>query len=226
MNRLRRPVLIAILLTGIVMALWPAGEQVYGWWNQRALQAAWHDIANDATSSRTVKEVALSSTAGNIQHSTVASLTHKKPAKQAHAKAPSIPKPRTWVPTKISIPDINLDAVVVQGIEPAMLRQGPGHDPASALPGEKGNCVIAAHRNAYGWWFYGLSKLELDSLVRLKTPRETLTYRVVLTRVVKEDDLSVLQQTEYPRLTLYTCTLPKSDQRVVVVAHLVARQPS
>jgi LPXTG-site transpeptidase (sortase) family protein len=208
------------------MALWPAGEQVYGWWNQRALQAAWQDIANDATSSRTAKEVALSSTAGNIHHSTVASLTHKKPAERAHAKAPSKSKLRTWMPTKISIPDINLDAVVVQGIGPAMLRQGPGHDPASALPGDKGNCVIAAHRNAYGWWFYGLSKLDLDSLVQLKMPGETLTYRVVLTRVVKEDDLSVLQQTDYPRLTLYTCTLPKSDQRVVVVAHLVARQPS
>ena len=51
-------------------------------------------------------------------------------------------------------------------------------------------------------------------------------YRVALTCVVEEEDLSLVQQTTYLRLTLYTCTLLKSDQRVVVVANLVARQPS
>jgi hypothetical protein len=34
-----------------------------------------------------------------------------------------------WLPTKISIPDINLDAIVVQGIGPEELRQGPGMIP-------------------------------------------------------------------------------------------------
>lgn len=62
--------------------------------------------------------------------------------------------------------------------------------------------------------------------MQLQTPDELLTYRVALNRVVDENDLSLLQPTNSAQLTLYTCTLPKSDQRIVVVADLVARQPS
>ncbi|HEX8234436.1 MAG TPA: class D sortase [Abditibacteriaceae bacterium] len=236
MKRLQRPALIFILIVGVCMALWPAGERVYGWWNQRALQAAWQETISasstavqsgqrqDKASSRPARVVAVSSMASAVHSSKTTSPTYTKSHKQAVIKPLS--KPRAWVPARLSIPDIDLDAIVVQGVGPQMLRKGPGHDPTSVLPGEKGNCVIAAHRNAYGWWFYRLGSLGVDSVIQLQTPQETLTYRVALTRVVREDDLSLLQQTAYPRLTLYTCTLPKSDQRVVVVANLVARRAS
>jgi hypothetical protein len=35
-----------------------------------------------------------------------------------------------WVPVRLIVWQIDLDAVVVQGIDNAALRRGPGHDPA------------------------------------------------------------------------------------------------
>jgi LPXTG-site transpeptidase (sortase) family protein len=226
MKRFQRPILIVILITGIAMALWPAGEHVYGWWNQRALHAAWQDMANAHTLSNASYPQHDGQQGKAGRNDATGAPTSIKLLEGTFRKAAFKPKSRTWAPTKILIPDIHLDVVVVPGITPDKLRQGPGHDPASALPGEKGNCVIAAHRNAYGWWFYRLDRIEVDSVVQLQTPHELLTYRVALNRVVDEDDLSLLQPADSAQLTLYTCTLPKSDQRIVVVADLVARQPS
>ena len=63
-----------------------------------------------------------------------------------------------WPLTKISIPDIDLETYAVQGWDEAALRRGPGHDPASAMPGT-GNCVLAGHRNIYGSYFYNVDQI-------------------------------------------------------------------
>lgn len=68
-----------------------------------------------------------------------------------HHKQPHwLASPAAWPPTPLIIPDLNLDAVVVQGVTPDELRRGPGHDAQSDKPGGR-NCVIAAHRNVGGW---------------------------------------------------------------------------
>jgi LPXTG-site transpeptidase (sortase) family protein len=251
MKRLQRPALFALLFVGLAMALWPAGERVYGWWSQQALHAAWHgaareaqtreDTTNQEQAEKTpVKNVALTPATKPAINSTGTPVKTTKPLAARKAAAGSgkvrngIPgqkkKPaaqsRRWVPMRLRIPDINVDTIVVQGISNAMLRQGPGHDSSSSLPGASGNCIIAAHRNAYGWWFHGLDKLEHGSVIQIETPRELFTYRVILKTIAEETDFSWLQQTPTPRLTLYTCTLPKSAQRVLVAADLETRSPS
>jgi sortase A len=119
------------------------------------------------------------------------------------------------------IPEIGLDTVVLQGWEDDVLRRGPGHAPTTAPPGV-GNCVIAAHRNVYGSWFRRLDELLPDSVIQLKTPRATYTYRVALAYSITDTDTTVLQQPsgadDRPRLTLVTCTLPHSSTRLVTVA--------
>lgn len=149
-------------------------------------------------------------------------------------KAPPSSKQRAgkkhhgWIPTRIIIPRIGLDAEVVQGVSKAALRLGPGHDPYSALPGEWGNCVIAAHRNVGKWWFYKLNKLGSGSIVHLRTPHEIVTYKVAMQRVVSRHASWLIgpprARNAAPRLTLYTCTLPHSDNRIVVVANLIKRK--
>jgi LPXTG-site transpeptidase (sortase) family protein len=68
------------------------------------------------------------------------------------------------------------------------------------------------------------------SLIWLRTPRGTFTYKVALMRVVHETQTAILRhprRTEAaPRLTLYTCTLPKTEKRLVVVANLVRKRSS
>lgn len=114
--------------------------------------------------------------------------------------------------------------MVVQGLDESALRRGPGHDPNSGLPGEAGNCVIAGHRNTYGSWFYRLDELWSGSVIRLKTAKQTFTYTVVEVTTVSDTDTTVLRapddENAPPRLTLITCTLPHTSNRIVAVAEL------
>ena len=119
---------------------------------------------------------------------------------------------------------------MVRGVDDETLRAGPGRDPLSDKPGEKGNCVIAAHRNVHGAPFWYLTKLTANALVLVETARETLIYKVAFARLVPETETSLLERPTNslaaPQLTLYTCTLPKSTDRFIVVASLLERQPA
>ncbi len=129
-----------------------------------------------------------------------------------------------WLPNRILIPSIKLDAIAVRGVGEESLKKGPGRDPDSALPGHSGNCVIAAHRNAYGWWFYNLNELPSGAHIELRTPCGSYIYALTSTRVLPETATWALNPPQdpnaVPRLTLYTCALPHGSHRIVVTAKL------
>ena len=136
-------------------------------------------------------------------------------------------KPKIARPFRLIVPAMGIDIPVVSGIDNDALRLGPGHDPFSALPGASGNCVVASHRNVHGAYFWYLTRVRPGALITLQTPRETFTYRVVSAGVVPESQTDLLDnytpQGAPARLTLYTCTLPVSPRRLVVVAHQISR---
>jgi LPXTG-site transpeptidase (sortase) family protein len=210
-RRAERPILWAALVVALGWTLWPAGEWLYGWSTQRALAAEWRAAQNDH------KEHTSNAPNNGAEKSASAhSLT------SASGRGTSTPIKEKWPPTRLMCSKIGLDAVVVEGVTPKALKWGPGHDPASALPG-RGNCVIAAHRNAYGWWFRRLDSLDSGDIIVLETPESRFIYRVATRQVLNDDDTGVLAQPQVsslPRLTLYSCTLPKSERRVVVTAVL------
>jgi LPXTG-site transpeptidase (sortase) family protein len=150
------------------------------------------------------------------------------PTKVATAKVAATKAAPQWQPAQLVIPDIYIDAPVVRGVSDAALRNGVGHDPLSNLPGQKGNCVIAGHRNVWGAWFWHLPRLKPGSLIYMHLPQKRYTYRVAFTRTVQPHDTSLLEAPKgqaVPRLTLYTCTKPKTENRFVVVANLVSETP-
>ena len=51
--------------------------------------------------------------------------------------------------TRLSIPKINLDAVIMEGTSHKSLTLGPAHLRDSAFPGDPGNSVLAAHRDTF-----------------------------------------------------------------------------
>jgi sortase A len=81
--------------------------------------------------------------------------------------------------TRIVMPALAVDTVVVQGTSPAALRAGAGHYPTSPLPGEVGNVAIAGHRTTYGKPFNELDRLVPDDVIHLVTPLAVHTYRVL-----------------------------------------------
>ena len=155
----------------------------------------------------------------------------------ALSRAVQAPKPRRTVfvgtapamNARLIVPAIYIDAMLVQGLSDEALRLGPGHDPQSDLPGEPGNCVLAAHRNVWGAEFWHLPRLKPGNIVEVRTPHQRLIYRVKWARNIEGTDLSPLQQpgdAGISRLTLYTCTKPRTAARFIVSADLEQRLPS
>ncbi len=128
----------------------------------------------------------------------------------------------------VTIPRIDLDMVVVEGIDTESLKKGPGHYAETAYPWQDGGRVgIAGHRTTYAQPFYDLDKMRQGDPIILAT--EYGTFRYVVTRTVFTDlsgilpsGRSVLEQTERPTLVLTTCN-PKysAAERLIVIADRV-----
>jgi LPXTG-site transpeptidase (sortase) family protein len=199
-------------------------------WNQRQMQNQWQREAaqwRQATAETvTPPAKALKSTSDGALASRKTSSRRQQP-KKPKTNVLRRTRPAAWPPTRLVIPDISLDLITVQGISHRALRRGPGHDPASAWPGERGNCIIAGHRNVWGSPFWRLNELGPGDKIELWTPQERLIYQVSHANTVAETDSSALSYPRHikvaPRLTLYTCTLPKTADRLLVVANLVER---
>jgi LPXTG-site transpeptidase (sortase) family protein len=102
----------------------------------------------------------------------------------------------------LSIPRIQLTAVVLNGSDSQTLRRGPGHLEQTALPGESGNVVIAGHRDSF---FRPLRNIQMGDDIFLDTPYGRFHYHVTSIYVVNPHDLSVLEPTDNATLTLITC---------------------
>lgn len=105
----------------------------------------------------------------------------------------------------IRIPEIDLDMVFVEGSDVEPLKKGPGHYEQTPLPGEGGNVGIAGHRTTYARPFWALDELERGDVIEIQTRRGTFRYEVRWQRVVAPTEVSVLDPTARPSLTLTTC---------------------
>jgi sortase A len=122
--------------------------------------------------------------------------------------------------TRIKIPALGLDTVVVEGITPSALRAGAGHYPETPLPCEGGNVSIAGHRTTYGRPFGNVDQLKPGDTIELTTPIGGCVYQVSKAPfVVAPTELSVLDATPERSLTLTTCH-PKGSaaQRLIIRA--------
>jgi len=211
---LLRHALTLLFSAGVTLALWPCGQAAYGIWSQHRLRAAWSAASTDRPPAAPVSRL----------------LPDRTPPSAPEAASTSDPPPAAtsghhgWPLTRLIIPDINLDVVVLDGDDESTLRRAPGHLPESGLPGETGNCVIAGHRNIYGSWFYRLDELWAGSLVQLRTHHHTYSYRVLSIAQVSDVDGTILQPPdpsgETAWLTLVTCTLPHSTNRMAIFCRL------
>ncbi len=94
------------------------------------------------------------------------------------------------------------ELIVLAGATGATLAFGPGHISSSAVPGEKGNVAVAAHRDTH---FEFLRDVEIGQRFELEAPDgHTRSYRVARTEVVDRKQVEVLDPNE-DRLTLITC---------------------
>ena len=130
--------------------------------------------------------------------------------------------------TRIQIPKLNVDTIVVEGTTASALRAGAGHYPSTPLPCENGNVAIAGHRTTYGKPFANVDQLKEGDTIILTTPIGSCTYEVSKQPfIIAPTNLDVIADTPTTReLTLTTCH-PKHSarQRLVVKATFVSGEP-
>ena len=123
---------------------------------------------------------------------------------------------------EMEIPRLEMKLIVSQGDSPTTLRRAVGHISNSALPGESGNVVLAAHRDSF---FRPLRNVRSGDLVTVKTFDAEYRYRVASTAIVSPDNLKALQPTAKPMLTLITCYpfyyIGAAPKRFIVRARLI-----
>jgi sortase A len=128
---------------------------------------------------------------------------------------------------QMRIPKIGVNLIFVQGTARDDLSKGPGHYPATPMPGQLGNAAIAGHRTTHGKPFYNLNELAAGDSIIIRTTYGTFTYRVTQQLIVRPTDVSVVAPTRDAELTLTTCN-PRfsARERMVVHAKLVVNKSS
>lgn len=102
----------------------------------------------------------------------------------------------------LRIPKIGLQAPVFNDTDDLTLNRGVGRILGTAQIGQSGNLGIAGHRDGF---FRGLQYVGIGDILEVERPRQTDTYIVREIRIVNPDDVSVLNRTQVPTLTLITC---------------------
>ena len=126
----------------------------------------------------------------------------------------------------IVIPKMSLDSPLFEMAnceDQANLDRGPCHIGGTAPPGAAGNCAIAGHRSTYTRPFRQMGSLVVDDEIAITGISGTkYTYRVSRVWVVSPSEVSVLEPTPEPSLTLITCHPLGSDtSRLIVRAALL-----
>ncbi len=167
------------------------------------------------------------------------SLSASKPPAPTASGAPAV---ANIIPTEntITIPKINIHAPVQY--EPSVaeaniqhaLESGVVHYGNTALPGQAGNVAIFGH-SSNDWWepgnfkfvFVLLDKLAPGDRLTVDYQSKRYTYEVTGSKVVEPTDVSVLNPTAAPTLSLITCTPPGTSlRRLVVTARQVDPDPT
>ncbi len=142
-------------------------------------------------------------------------------------------------PDVIIIPKLNINAPVI--FEPSIseqaiqnsLQRGVVHYAGTALPGEPSNAVIVGH-SSNDWWQPGnykfvfalLDKLAPGDQIQINYQKRKYVYQVSGSKIVEPSEISVLQPTSEPILTLITCTPPGTSwKRLVVTANQIQPAP-
>lgn len=134
-------------------------------------------------------------------------------------------KPAAWKDdglTRLSIPSISFDAVVVEGTSHHALLLGPGHVEDTPAPGEAGNSVISGHRDTF---FRHIHELEKGDQILVQRNGKQFHYEVTGKHIVQPTDVSVLKPSKDAELTLITCYptyyIGPAPERLIVTSKLL-----
>lgn len=123
----------------------------------------------------------------------------------------------------MEIPSIKLKQPVVEGITEDVIKYFLGKFPESTMPGEVGNFAVAGHRvSDFTDAFINLYKVKPGDNVIVTTKDGKYTYEVEESFIVDPEQVEVLENADYEKITLITCTIG-SKRRVIVTGKLIGK---
>jgi sortase A len=136
-------------------------------------------------------------------------LKNKKESKQGFAEDDL---KNFWL--EIDTDKLKVKAPIVQGVDPADLKNGLGRHRTTSLPNKKGNMVISGHRWKFGdnpayKVFEDLDKLKDGDKVSVHYGGRIFEYEIFEDGTVSDNEDGfdeVMKKTDDKMLTLYTCT--------------------
>ena len=124
----------------------------------------------------------------------------------------------------ISIPSIDSKIPLYQGAGKVELRYGAGHNPATAMPGTSGNCVIYGHRmKKYGLLWNRLGEVKAGDSITITIGDDSYTYTVDQTVTIEPSQISEYINADdgSVKITLITCTpTGVGSHRLLVIGHI------
>jgi sortase A len=129
---------------------------------------------------------------------------------------------------RIVLPTLHRKYVVVQGTDLGTLRKGPGHYPATPIPGQGGTVAIAGHRTTYLAPFRTVNKLKPGQEIDVEMPYGKFVYQVERVQIVAPTALWITHRVPgRERLVLSAChPLYSASKRIVVFARLSRAEAS
>ncbi|MHC5230392.1 class GN sortase [Brucella sp. LJL56] len=109
----------------------------------------------------------------------------------------------TWPVARIEAPRLGESAVALKGVSGQALAFGPGHLENTAMAGERGTAVYAAHRDTHFAFLKNIEKN--DQIVVTRSDGKSVSYRVSHMAVARWDDASIVPDSEGRHLVLATC---------------------
>jgi sortase A len=127
---------------------------------------------------------------------------------------------------RITVPRLDLNAIVVEGTDSTSLAKGPGRYTKSYVPGEGELIYIAGHRTTYGAPLAHIDRMRKGDRVTLAMPYGTFVYRVMSRVVVPANDVARLRSAGREEIALQACH-PRffASQRYIVYAKPVSVTP-
>jgi len=123
---------------------------------------------------------------------------------------------------RLVIPRLALDEIVLEGVGDDQLNAEPGHMSGTALPGERGNSVVSAHRDRH---FNHLDAISVGDTITTESGVLKTTWVVVGKRIVGKNEPALFPAND-PTLTLTTCWpiryIGPAPERLIVTAKPLA----
>lgn len=208
---MRRIVSTLLIITGLVILLYPLGKGYYVNYQQDKLMKEWQEISANLTEEAEGLEPV---------ENDEARIARKQEEARLKARQEYI---QNNVEGILTIDKINLKLPILKGVSPKNLEISAASMENMGKPGQKGNYAISGHRNyGYGRHFNRLDELNVGDIISLEANNAEYIYKVEEKLYVQPEEVWVLEANGRDReITLITCHPERNPtQRLIIKGKL------